>query len=273
MLKRPIPATGEMLPAVGCGTWNTFNVGPEPAKRAPLRDVLQRLFDGGGAVVDSSPMYGRAEGVAGALMQEMGARDRAFVATKVWTHGRDAGLAQLARSHALLQAPVLDLAQIHNLVDWQAHLPSLRAAKERGEVRYIGITHFKTSAHAELQAVMRSEPIDFVQVNYSLADRAAEKALLPLAAERGIAVLANRPFGKGGLVPRLNRHPLPGFAAELGCAGWAELALKFVLAHAAVTCAIPGTRDPKHMASNARAGSGKLPDADMLRRIVAAAGL
>ena len=271
MLKRPIPATGELLPVIGCGTWNTFNVGP--AGQAPLRDVLRQLFDGGGAVVDSSPMYGRAEGVAGALVEEMGARGRAFIATKVWTHGREAGVAQIARSHELLRAPVLDLVQIHNLVDWQPHLATLRAAKQQGRVRYVGITHFKTSAHADLLAVMRSEPIDFVQVNYSLADRAAEKALLPLAAERGIAVLANRPFGKGALVPRLSRHPLPGLAAELGCANWAELALKFVLGHPAVTCAIPGTRSPAHMASNARAGSGPLPDAALRQRIIAAAGL
>ena len=271
MLKRPIPATGEMLPVIGCGTWNTFNVGAD--KRAPLRDVLRRLFDGGGAVVDSSPMYGRAEGVVGTLVEEMQARGGAFIATKVWTHGREAGLAQLAQSHALLRAPVLDLVQIHNLVDWRAHLPSLRAAKEQGRVRYIGITHFKTSAHAELQAAMRSEPVDFVQVNYSLSDRAAEAALLPLAAERGIAVLANRPFGKGALVPRLGRHPLPGLAAELGCANWAELALKCVPAHPAGTGAIPATRDPAHMASNARAGAGPLPDAPMRRRILAAAGL
>ncbi len=271
MLKKPIPATGEMLPVIGCGTWNTFNVGADG--RAPLRDVLRQLFGAGGAVVDSSPMYGRAEGVVGALVAELEARSGAFVATKVWTHGREAGLAQLAQSHALLRAPVLDLVQIHNLVDWQAHLPSLRAAKEQGRVRYVGITHFKASAHADLQAVMRSEPIDFVQVNYSLSDRAAEASLLPLAAERGIAVLANRPFGKGKLVPRLSQRPLPGLAAELGCANWAELALKFVLAHPAVTCAIPGTRDPRHMGSNARAGSGPLPDADMRRRIIAAAGL
>ena len=273
MLKRPIPASGEMLPVVGCGTWRTFDVRTASGQRSPLRDVLRTLFDAGGATIDSSPMYGRSEAVVGELVEELDARGRAFVATKVWTQGREAGIAQMTRSLERLRALPLDLVQVHNLLDWRTHLATLRDWKARGRVRYIGITHYKTSVHADLEAVMRSEPIDFVQVNYALNNREAENTLLPLAAERGIAVLVNRPFGKGTLVRRLERGPLPGFAAELDCASWAELTLKYVLANPAVTCVIPGTGKPGHMAANARAGSGRLPDPELCRRIRAAAGV
>ena len=273
MLKRPIPASGEMLPVIGCGTWRAFDVRMASGQRSPLRDVLRTLFDAGGAVIDSSPMYGHAEAMVGELVEELDARDRAFVATKVWIEGREAGIAQMTRSLERLRASPLDLVQVHNLLDWRTHLATLRDWKASGRVRYIGITHYKTSVHADLEAVMRSEPIDFVQVNYALNNREAEKTLLPLAAERGIAVLVNRPFGKGTLVRRLDRGPLPGFAAELDCASWAELALKYVLANQAVTCVIPGTAKPGHMAANARAGSGRLPDPELCRRIRAAAGV
>ena len=273
MLTRAIPATGELLPVIGCGTWRAFDVRMASGQRGPLREVLRTLFDGGGAVVDSSPMYGRAEAVVGELVEDLDARPRAFVATKVWTEGREAGIAQMARSVQLLRAGPLDLVQVHNLVDWRTHLATLRDWKAAGRVRYIGITHYKTAAHADLEAVMRSEPIDFVQVNYALNSRAAAGSLLPLAADRGIAVLVNRPFGMGALVRRLSGLPLPGFAADLGCASWAELALKFVLAHPAVTCVIPGTCQPAHMAGNIRAGSGPLPDADLRRRMLEAAGV
>lgn len=278
MLTRPIPSTGEALPVIGCGTWRAFNVGASPEERLPLRGVLQTLLDAGGTLVDSSPMYGRAEAVVGATLGSLAAQDtayrgRAFVATKVWCHGREAGLAQLSRSLALLGVARLDLVQIHNLVDWQAHLPTLRAWQAEGRVRHIGITHFKAGEQPALEAVMRSEAIDFVQVNYSVADRAAERSLLPLAAERGIAVLVNRPFGMGALVRRLERQALPDFAAALGCRTWAQLALKYVLAHEAVTCVIPGTASPGHMAANAAAGAGPLPDAALRKRILAAAGL
>lgn len=279
MLKRPIPSTGEMLPVVGCGTWRTFDVRMagdvrmSSGQRPPLGRVLQALFDGGGSVIDSSPMYGRSEGVVGELVEDLDARVRAFIATKVWTEGREAGIAQMTRSTGLLKAEPLDLVQVHNLLDWRTHLATLRDWKASGRVRYIGITHYKTSVHEDLEAVMRSEPIDFVQVNYALNNRAAERSLLPLAVERGIAVLVNRPFGMGTLIRRLGRNPLPAFAAELDCANWAELALKFVLANQAVTCVIPGTGQPGHMASNVRAGSGRLPDADLQGRILAAAGV
>lgn len=278
MLTRPIPSTGEALPVIGCGTWRAFNVGASPGERLPLRGVLQTLLDAGGTLVDSSPMYGRAEAVVGATIgslcaQDPAYRDRAFIATKVWCHGREAGLAQMTQSLALLGVARLDLVQIHNLVDWRTHLPTLREWKAQGRVRHIGITHFKAGEQPALEAVMRAEAIDFVQVNYSVADRAAERSLLPLAAERGIAVLVNRPFGMGSLVRRLEHQALPDFAAALGCRTWSQLALKYVLAHEAVTCVIPGTASPGHMAANAAAGSGPLPDAALRRRILAAAGL
>ena len=267
MLKRVIPSTGEMLPVVGCGTWRTFDVRAASGRRDPLRAVLRTLLDGGGAVID-----GRSEAVVGEVVEELGARPRAFVATKVWTEGREAGIDQMTRSLHLLRTAPLDLVQVHNLVDWRTHLATLRDWKAAGRVRYVGITHYKSSAHADLEAVMRSEPLDFVQVNLALNNRAAERSLLPLAADRGIAVLVNRPFGMGALLRRLNRDPLPAFASELGCASWAELALKYILANPAVTCVIPGTGRPEHMAINLRAGSLPLPDAGSRRRILEAAG-
>lgn len=274
MMCRPIPSTGEMLPVVGCGTWQTFDVGTGAAEREPLGEVLQALLAGGGSLVDSSPMYGRAEAVAGDLVRKLDIRDRTFLATKVWTRGRDAGIAQLSRSQALMGGgQPLDLVQIHNLLDWRTHLPVLRDWKAAGRIRYIGITHYTSGAHADLEAVMRSEDIDFVQVNYALNDRAAEQSLLPLAAARGIAVLVNRPLGEGQLVSRLRRLPLPDFAADLCCGSWPELALKYLLGHEAVSCIIPATGNPDHMASNARAGTGALPDADLRRRILRSAGL
>ena len=273
MLKRLIPSSGELIPVVGCGTWQTFDVGTAAADRQPLRGVLEELLHAGGSVVDSSPMYGKAEGVAGDLIEELKARTQIFAATKVWTQGREEGIAQMSRSMQLMKANPIDLIQIHNLVDWRTHLKTLRAWKEEGRVRYLGITHYTTGAHPDLEAVMRAEPIDFVQVNYAMDDRAAERSLLPLAIERGIAVLINRPLGQGSLVRRLSQTPLPAFASELGCATWAELALKYLIANEAVTCVIPATRNPAHMNSNADAGSGPLPDLALRKRILAIAGL
>jgi diketogulonate reductase-like aldo/keto reductase len=273
MLKRAIPSSGELLPVVGCGTWQTFDVGASTAARTPLLAVLHALLDGGGSLVDSSPMYGKSEAVVGDLVAGDGLRDKTFLATKVWTRGRDAGIAQMSRSMQLLQTTCIDLMQIHNLLDWQVHLKTLRDWKAKGTVRYVGITHCYASAHGELEAIMRNESIDFVQVNYALDDRAAEGSLLPLAAEKGIAVLINRPFGEGSLLRRLNSRPLPDFAAEIGCTDWAGLALKYLIANEAVTCIIPATRQPAHMQGNTRAGTGDLPDTGMRRRILAAAGL
>jgi diketogulonate reductase-like aldo/keto reductase len=269
MHTRSIPSSGEQLPVIGCGTYRGFDVGMQSAAYRKLPGVLGALFSAGGSVIDSSPMYGRAEAVSGALLANM--RDKAFVATKVWTRGRDAGITQMENSLKLLKADPIDLMQIHNLLDWKIHLPTLRAWKEAGRIRYLGVTHYTASAFADLEAVMRSEPLDFVQLNYSIADRAAERRLLPLASERGIAVLANVPLASGAAVHALSRRPLPPIAAEIGCTSWAQLLLKFVIGHPAITCAIPGTGDPEHMADNALAGGGPLPDQAMRERIAASA--
>jgi diketogulonate reductase-like aldo/keto reductase len=270
VLQRSIPSTGEKIAVIGCGTWRGFDVGQGEAERTPRRAVLEALFAAGGTVIDSSPMYGAAEGVVGDLLATMTPAQRPFLATKVWTQGRDSGIAQMKRSMALLRTDRIDLMQIHNLVDWRAHLPTLRQWKADGRIRYLGITHYTASAHDALMEVMRAEPLDFVQVNYSADDRAAARQLLPLAAERGIAVLVNLPFGGGDLLRRLSGKPLPAWAADIGCESWAQILLKFALAHSAVTCVIPGTGNPAHMRDNMRAGRGALPDADLQGRIVAA---
>ena len=269
MHQRKIPSSGEMLPVVGVGTWRTFDVGAQPAGRAPLAEVLRLLFDAGGSVIDTSPMYGSAETVVGDLLTAADARARAFIATKVWTTGRDNGIAQMRNSLRLLKTDRIDLMQIHNLVDWRAHLPTLRAWKAEGRIRYLGITHYTQSAHDELESVMRAEKWDFVQINYALDDRAVERTLLPLAAERGIAVIVNQPFGGGGLLRKLLSRKLPDWAGEIGATSWAQLLLKFVLANPAVTCVIPGTGKPEHMADNLRAGFGVYPDAALLRKVIA----
>jgi diketogulonate reductase-like aldo/keto reductase len=270
MQTRVIPASGEKLPLIGCGTWQTFDVGSAANVRAPLAEVLKTLFDHGGAVIDSSPMYGASEGVVGDLLAEAGSRPKAFLATKVWTRGREPGIQQMHRSMELLRTDKLDLIQVHNLLDWAVHLKTLRHWKDEQRVRYLGVTHYTSGAYPELEAVIRSEKLDFVQVNYSADDRAAERRILPLAAERGAAVLINMPFGGGGLLRRLRARALPGWAAELGCNTWAQLLLKFVLGHPAVTCVIPGTSNPAHMRENAAAGAGTLPDAAIRARIAAA---
>lgn len=272
MHTRPIPSTGAALPVIGVGTWQGFDVGSGPDERAPLSDVLAALYAAGGSVVDSSPMYGRSEAVAGDLMAALGAREKTFIATKVWTRGRAEGIAQMERSMSLLQSgKTIDLMQVHNLVDYETHLDTLRGWKKEGRVKYIGVTHYTESAFDELEAVLRTQTLDFVQLNYAVDDRGAEKALLPLAADKGIAVLVNRPFGGGGALRRLKGKALPAFAAAIGCTSWAQLLLKFILAHPAVTCAIPGTSKPKHMQDNAAAGTGLIVDAAMRERIAQAA--
>jgi diketogulonate reductase-like aldo/keto reductase len=270
MQTRPIPSSGEKLPVVGVGTWQTFNVGDDPGKRAQLAEVLRVLFEAGGSVIDSSPMYGASEQVVGDLLRAGRFREKAFVATKVWTSGRDAGVAQMRKSMALMAADPIDLMQVHNLVDWKTHLATLRAWKKEGRVRYLGVTHYTPSAYGELEAVMRAEPLDFVQLNYSLDDRQAEQRLLPLAAERGMAVIVNMPFGGGGLIRKLASRPLPEWAGEIGATSWAQILLKFVLGNPAVTCVIPGTSRPQHMQDNASAGFGVYPDAAMRARMASA---
>jgi diketogulonate reductase-like aldo/keto reductase len=268
MLSRPIPSTGEMMPVIGLGTWPVFDVGASEAVRAPLREVVRLLFDAGGAMIDSSPMYGRAEGVAGDLLADLKARPRAFVATKVWTSGRDTGIAQMRRSAELLRCETIDLMQIHNLVDWRTHLATLRRMKAEGRVRYIGITHYTDRALAELARIIETEPgIDFVQCGYSLAARAAERDLFPVAAARGVAVIVNQPLGQGRLLRQLRGRPLPDWVREFDCASWAQLLLKYILAEPAVTCVIPATGNPEHLADNLAAGLGHLPNPDQRRRI------
>jgi len=261
MHTRPIPATGEALPVIGCGTWIGFDQRAGSDEYARLPGVLDALFAAGGRVLDSSPMYGRAEEVSGQLLAAANARDKAFLATKVWTQGRQAGIAQMNQSFARLQAQRIDLMQVHNLVDWRTHLATQREWKAQGRVRYIGITHYTASAYDEVEAVLRAEALDFLQINYSRDARQAEQRLLPLAQARGVAVIVNRPFGGGEQLRRLRNRPLPGWAKEIGCTSWAQVLLKFVLSHNAVTCTIPGTSRPEHMADNAAAGAGTLPDA------------
>jgi len=268
ILTRPIPKSGEALPAVGLGTWQTFDIGGDAGERARRREVLELLFEGSGSVIDSSPMYGRSEGVVGDLLAAMGARDRAFLATKVWTRGREDGIAQMEQSLSRFRSDRLDLMQIHNLVDWRTHLKTLRAWKEAGRIRYLGITHYTTGALDDLADIIEREPIDFVQFAYSLDVRQAERRLLPLAAERGVATLINRPYEKGALFRAVRGKALPAWAAEFDCATWGQFFLKYILANPAVTCAIPGTSKAKHMLDNLGAGRGRLPDEGQRRKMV-----
>jgi diketogulonate reductase-like aldo/keto reductase len=258
---RVIPSTGKRLPVIGCGTYVGFDEAPGSADYARLPGVLDTLFAHGGSVVDSSPMYGRAEQTTGELLKQANRRPRAFVATKVWTSGREAGIRQMDESFRLLGVDHIELMQVHNLVDWQTHLATLRDWKAAGRISYVGVTHYTASAYPQLESVLRSAKPDFVQLNYALDDREAAQRLLPLAADLGIAVLVNRPFGGGGLLRRLRDRPLPGWAAEAGATSWAQLLLKFALSHPAVTCAIPGTSRPEHMADNLAAGRGDAPAA------------
>lgn len=262
MHTRPIPASGEPLPVIGCGTYMGFDRAPGSAAFAQLPAVVDALFAAGGTVLDSSPMYGKAEAAVGQVLAQRDGAPKPFLATKVWTTGRAAGIRQMENSLRLLGTATVDLLQVHNLVDCDTQLATLRQWKDTGRVRYVGITHYTASAYAEVEAVLRREPLDFLQINYSAQEREAERRLLPLAAERGVAVLVNRPFGGGGLLRRLNARPLPPWAGEIGCTTWSQVLLKFALSHPAVTCAIPGSGSPHHMAQNALAGRGELPGSD-----------
>jgi diketogulonate reductase-like aldo/keto reductase len=257
---RIIPADGRRLPVVGLGTWQTFDAGADPAARANLGPLLARFVELGGEVIDSSPMYGSAEGVVGELARERGLRPRLFLATKVWTRGTAAGIAQMQESLRRLASERIELMQVHNLQDWQKHLPTLRAWKAEGRIRYLGISHYAASAYAEVEAVLRSEPLDFLQINYSLAEQESARRLLPLAAERGVAVLANRPFAEGALFRTVQGKALPAAAADHGCRSWAQVFLRWILAHPAVTCTIPASNRIDHLEDNMAAGIGPLPD-------------
>ena len=268
MLKRPIPSSREPLPVVGVGTWQTFDVAADAPEREELREVLKLLVDAGGSVVDSSPMYGRSERVAGDLAAELKLRDRLFFATKVWTSGREAGIRQMESSLKLMRTQRMDLMQVHNLLDVSTHAKTLREWKDAGRIRYAGITHYHAGAYGELEKLIRTKEWDFVQFNYSMAEREAEQRLLPVCAEMGVAVIVNRPFSFGGLFPRVKGKALPQWAADFDCASWAQFFLKYLLGHPAVTCVIPGTRRVAHLQDNVRAGMGRLPDAAMRKRMV-----
>jgi diketogulonate reductase-like aldo/keto reductase len=269
MLKRKIPSSGEELPVIGLGTSGVFDVGGGSAERAPLTQVLKILIDAGGSLLDTSPMYNRAEAVAGDLIAAQDLRDRMFIATKVWTRGKDAGVQQIENSMRLLKSPTLDLVQVHNLLDLQTQLANVRALKAQGKLRYTGITHYTVASHTDLENVIASEPLEFVQLNYSIVTRQAEQRLLPLAAERKVAVLVIRPFEDGALFARVRGKALPAWAVEVDCKTWAQFFLKFIVSHPAVTCVIPATASPEHMADNVQAGLGQMPDQKMRERMAA----
>jgi aryl-alcohol dehydrogenase-like predicted oxidoreductase len=268
MLTRKIPRSGEALPAIGLGTWQTFDVEDGPA-RAPLREVLRRFLEAGGRVIDSSPMYGRAEETTGDLLAALRPAAAPFLATKVWTRGREEGERGLAESFRRMRTSRLDLVQVHNLLDVETHLATLRAWKAEGRIRYLGATHWVPSAFGDLERLVRSAGLDFVQLPYSVATRDAEERLLPAAADAGVAVLVNRPFEEGALFRTVRGKRLPAWAKELGCRAWSEVFLKFILGHPAVTSVLPATSKPEHLAENVRAGFGPLPDEALRRRIAA----
>src|SRR5689334_12468651 len=262
---RAIPVSGEALPVIGVGTWQTFDAGNDAAARAPLREVL-RMLDGN--VVDSSPMYGSSEAVAGELIAELGMRKRLFIATKVWTSGRAEGIRQMETSFRRLRVERMDLMQVHNLVDVATHTQTLKAWKAQGRVRYLGITHYTSRAYREVEQWLRTGDYDFLQINYSLAEREAEQRLLPLARDKKIAVIVNRPFAEGTLFRWVRGKPVPDWAkSELGVESWAQYFLKWIVGHPAVTCAIPGTGKPEHMRDNLGAGMGVIPNATMRTRM------
>jgi len=267
-IMRVIPSSGEKVPVVGLGTWQTFDV--DPSKSGSLAEILRALVKLGGRVIDSSPMYGRSEQVIGQLLTELGLRDSVFLATKVWTHGKQAGIESMERSFARLQTKTIDLMQVHNLVDVAIQLATMREWKAQGRFRYLGITHYNASAFAEVANILAREQLDFLQINYSIMEREAEEKILPVAQERGIAVIVNRPFGGGNLLQRVRGKPLPDFASEFESTSWAQFFLKWIIAHSAVTCTIPATSSIQHLEDNMGAGVGKLPDGRMRQRMVEA---
>jgi aryl-alcohol dehydrogenase-like predicted oxidoreductase len=268
MLTRTIPSSGEKLPTIGLGTWQTFDVDLTTDNRRQLEEVLSLFVKLSGRVIDSSPMYGRAEEVIGELTAALGIRDKLFLATKVWTHGKENGIKSMEHSMSLLRTKRIDLMQVHNLLDVHTHLATLREWKEQGRIRYLGITHYEAGAFPDVEKIMRSEKLDFVQINYSLTEREAEQRILPLAHQRGIAVIVNRPFGAGDLFGKVRSKPLPGWATEFDCRSWAQFFLKWIVAHPAVTCAIPATDKPGHLEDNMQGGVGRLPDENTRRRMV-----
>lgn len=269
VLHKPIPSTGERIPAIGMGTWVTFNIGDDAQTRAQRAEVLRTFFALGGGMIDSSPMYGSAEAVVGDLIARLEYPRGLFSATKVWTSSGDDGPEEIETSRRLWGVERFDLLQVHNLVAWRPHLDTLFDMKHEGQVRYVGITTSHGRRHADIEQVMRDWPIDFVQLTYNVVDRAVERRILPLAAERGIAVIANRPYQRGALIDHVARYPLPSWAAEFDCDDWAGFLLKFIVSHPAVTCAIPATSRVDHMVENMRAMRGRMPDVATRARMIA----
>jgi diketogulonate reductase-like aldo/keto reductase len=266
-LTRRIPSSGEAMPVVGLGTWITFNVGSDRAAREACTDVIRAFFAAGGRMIDSSPMYGSSQATIGHALAQLGRPAALFSAEKVWISDGARGPEQMEASRALWGVARFDLMQVHNLLSWQAHLPRLFEMKAAGQLRYVGITTSEGRRHAEIEQLMRTQPLDFVQVSYNLLDRDIEQRILPLARERGIAVIVNRPFREGALLRQLARHPLPAWATEIDCAHWAQVALKFIVTHPAVTCAIPATSQVKHLVQNMAAARGRMPDAALRARM------
>lgn len=268
VVTKPIPSTGEALPVVGLGSWITFNVGNDAPVRDSCAEVMRAFFRAGGRMIDSSPMYGSSEDVIGYGLKKLGMPKQLFSATKVWTSSRSEGQAQIAASERLWGTPKLDLEQVHNLLSWEAHLETLAALKSEGRLRYVGITTSDGRRHDDFEKVMRARKLDFVQVTYNIRDREIEDRILPLAAERGTAVIVNRPFRRGALIAQFEKKPLPPWAGEIGCASWAQFLLKFAVSHPAVTCAIPATSRVDHVEENMAAATGPMPDAAMRTRMV-----
>lgn len=269
-ITRAIPSSGERLPVIGLGTWQTFDIGESETERVPLEDVLRSFVKLRGGVIDSSPMYGRSEQVIGDLATKLKLHDSLFLATKVWTRGKQAGIGSMERSFARLQTKRIDLMQVHNLVDAETQLATMREWKVQGRLRYLGVTHYEASAFPEVAKILAREKLDFIQINYSIMEREAEEKILPLAQERGVAVIVNRPFSAGDLFSRVRGKPLPDFAGEFGCTSWAQFFLKWIVAHPAVTCTIPATNNVRHLEDNMRAGAGRLPDTKLRQRMIEA---
>ncbi|MEN8132012.1 MAG: aldo/keto reductase [Pseudomonadota bacterium] len=267
-ITKPIPSTGESLPIIGMGSSRTFDVGDDQTARENLTKVLQVFFDHGGALIDSSPMYGSSEKVIGGLLKRVENKQRLFAATKVWTYGKQEGIEQMQRSMQRMGVESFDLMQIHNLRDWRTHLDTLKSWKAQGKVRYIGITTSHGRFHDELELILQNEPFDFVQFSYNIGNRDVEQRLLPLAADKGMATLINRPYQRGALFKQVKEKTLPDWAAEFDCGSWGQFLLKYVVSHPAVTCAIPATTKIHHMVDNMGAGFGRLPDASLRQRMV-----
>jgi diketogulonate reductase-like aldo/keto reductase len=269
-IKKKIPSSGEKLSVIGLGTSRTFDVSADAAVQSPLLEVMRAFFDNGGQLIDSSPMYGNAEAVTGALLQAVDNRAAVFSATKVWTYGKSEGIEQMKRSMQRLEVERIDLMQIHNLRDWKVQLETLQEWKAQGRIRYIGITTSHGRHHDELETILQQQPLDFVQFSYNIGNRDAQQRLLPIAHERGIATLINRPYQRGSLFRKVKGRPLPEWASEFDCVSWGQFFLKFLASHPHVTCVIPATSKLKHMVDNMAAGYGRLPDASMRKRMIEA---